>query len=200
MARLVFLPGTSGRGRDFWAPVASELPDHDHVFVDYPGLGGTPSSIDVDSYDDLVDMVIGVLGDVPSVLVAQSMGGYVAVQVALRASALVAQLVLAATSGGVDARRLGVADWRPGSRAAHPDAPAWVYAPAADLSSRLGEIRQPTLLVWATDDAISPRAVGAELQRLLPRARLVTYGCDDHWVAHLHAAEVAREIEALLSE
>lgn len=200
VVRVIFLPGTSGCGREFWEPVASELPAHEHVFVDYPGLGGTPSSTDVDSYDDLVNMVIELLDGEPSVLVAQSMGGYVAVQVAMRAPGLVTHLVLAVTSGGVDAQRLGIADWRPRSRAAHPDAPSWVYAPTVDLSPRLGEIRQPTLLLWATDDAISPLAVGQELRRLLPNSRLVTYDCDDHWVARIHATEVAAEIKVLLTE
>jgi pimeloyl-ACP methyl ester carboxylesterase len=197
MARLVYLPGMSGNA-DFWQPVADALIAHEAEFVNWPGLGDNPPDPDVDSYDDLVALVVDRL-DRPSVLVAQSMGGYVAVRAVEAARDRVTHLVLAVTSGGVDLTPFGAEDWRPGSRAAHPDAPEWAFARTDDLTQVIRTIDVPVLLVWATHDPISPLAVGEHLAGLFPNARLVAYDSDDHWVAREHAAEVAREIATTLS-
>lgn len=197
VAQLVFLPGMSGEAV-FWQPVASQLAAaHDAVLLGWPGLGGNPPDPAVQSYDDLVSMVIDRL-DRPSALVAQSMGGYVAVRVAAAARDRVTHLVLAVTSGGVDLGRFGGTDWRPGSRAAHPDAPEWAFAPTADLTDVIRTIEVPVLLLWATDDPISPLPVGEHLAELFPNVRLVSYPSDDHWVARIHADDVASEIAVLL--
>jgi pimeloyl-ACP methyl ester carboxylesterase len=90
----------SGDG-EFWAPVADRLVQHETVRINWPGLGSNLAEPSVASYDDLVELVLGQLAE-PSVLVAQSMGGYVAVQTALRAPSKVTHLVLVATSGGVN--------------------------------------------------------------------------------------------------
>ena len=198
--RMVFLPGMSGHG-SFWQPVVDRLPGHECRLVDWPGLGGHPPDDDVESYDDLVDRALGDDDDddEPMVLVAQSRGGYVALQAALRSPERVSHLVLAATSGGLDPRAFGATDWRPGSRAAHPDAPEWAFAPTPDLSDRLTGLAVPTLLVWATADAISPLALGEQLDALLPRSQLLVLDSDDHWVAHHEAATVAAAIERFVA-
>ena len=121
--RMVFLPGMSGHG-SFWQPVVDRLPGHECRLVDWPGLGGHPPDDDVESYDDLVDRALGDDDDEPMVLVAQSMGGYVALQAALRSPERVSHLVLAATSGGLDPRAFGATDWRPGSRVPTPMRPS----------------------------------------------------------------------------
>lgn len=197
--RVVFLPGMSGHG-SFWAPVAERLPAPvDTVLVDWPGLGGNPARPDVHGYDDLERVVWEAAGaDGPVVPVGQSMGGYVALRCALARPSRVSHLVLAATSGGLDLASLGAADWRPGSRQAHPDAPGWAFAPTPDLSDRLPAVEVPALLVWATDDAISPLAVGERLAGLLPRSELLVLDDDDHWVAARHPDEVASAIAALV--
>lgn len=192
--RLLFLPGVSGDGRAFWQPVADLLPvDWQRIFVDWPGLGKIAPAADVAGYDDLVARVIDLL-DTPSVLLAQSMGGVMALRAALRQPAAVAALVLTATSGGIDLEPFGVADWRADYRAAWPLAPSWVYQRGEDLAPLLPGLDIPTLLVWATADAISPLPVGRHLARLLPRATLLEIESDDHWVAHLHASTVADAI------
>ena len=81
--RLVFLPGMSGEG-ELWAPVAARFADDDVTLVDYPGLGASPATPAVASYEDLVRMIVDTL-DGPAALIAQSMGGYVAIQAAARA-------------------------------------------------------------------------------------------------------------------
>jgi pimeloyl-ACP methyl ester carboxylesterase/ribosomal protein S18 acetylase RimI-like enzyme len=192
---LVFLPGMSGLG-SFWDPVREQLGDWPTVVVDWPGLGGAPADPAIAGYDDLVDLVLGRL-ERPSVLVGQSMGGFVAALAALRAPELVSHLVLAVTSAGLDMTALGAADWRPDSQWAHPDAPDWVFAAQPDLSDRLPHIAVPTLLLWADADPISPLAVGRRLAELLPHSHLVVYRSDDHWVVHEQAADVARLIDDL---
>jgi pimeloyl-ACP methyl ester carboxylesterase/GNAT superfamily N-acetyltransferase len=185
----------SGLG-SFWDPVRERLGDWATVAVDWPGLGGLPADPGVNGYDDLVDLVVGRLTG-PSVLVGQSMGGYVAALATLRAPELVSHLVLAVTSAGVDMAALGAADWRPGSRQTHPNAPEWVFAPQPDLSDQLPGITAPTLLLWADRDPISPIAVGRRLGQLLPHSHLVVYPSDDHWVVREQAGDVARRIDQL---
>ena len=200
---LLFLPGISGHG-DFWRPVAEQLQSFGRcVLLDWPGFGGNPAAPTVNGYEDLVDLVLAHAA-CPTVLIAQSMGGYVALRAALAAGRAgpgqvdVTHLVLAATSGGVDVSRFGALDWRPETLQAQPGLPAWATEAVPDLAEQLAQVRIPCLLVWASDDPISPLAVGEHLQSLLPDARLVVYEGDDHWVARIEAVAVAREIIRLL--
>ncbi|HJQ56952.1 MAG TPA: alpha/beta fold hydrolase [Vineibacter sp.] len=193
--RALFLPGVSGDGRAFWQPVAERLPaGWDKVFLDWPGLGAVPPAPDVNGFGDLVARVVGQF-HTPAVLVAQSMGGVIAVRAALQRPASVPALVLTATSGGIDLGPFGVTDWRPDYRAQYPQAPDWVYDRGPDLSAGLRTLDVPTLLIWGTADPISPLGVGQHLARLLPRARLLTIECDDHRVARIHADTVTTAIE-----
>src|SRR5712692_501645 len=109
--RVIFLPGASGDG-GFWRPVAERLRYPGEVVrLDWPGLGAVPPRPDVAGFADLVRMTTALM-DRPVDLVAQSMGGVVAVQAALEHPGAVRRLVLAATSGGVDTRCFGAVDWR----------------------------------------------------------------------------------------
>jgi pimeloyl-ACP methyl ester carboxylesterase len=192
--RLLFLPGVSGHG-SFWEPVAARLPAAwERNLIDWPGLGPVPPAPDVRSFDDLVARLLARL-DEPAVLVAQSMGGVVAMRAALRRPDRVPALILTATSGGIDLSPFGVVDWRPDYRATYPQAPAWVYERGPDLSAALATLDIATLLIWATEDPISPPAVGRQLARLLPRATLLEIDSDDHWVARVHADIAAAAIE-----
>jgi poly(3-hydroxyoctanoate) depolymerase len=186
--RMVWLPGMSGMG-EFWAPVASRVAG-EHTLVDFPGLGANPPSATVNSYEDLVDDVAAKFSG-PSVLVAQSMGGVVAMHLALRYPEWVTHLVLAATSGGIDISPYRAEDWRISSRLANPSAPDWAFADQADLSPQLPNVHIPTLLIWATDDAISPVGVGHRLNELLRNSELLVLKSDDHWVARIEAEAVA---------
>jgi pimeloyl-ACP methyl ester carboxylesterase len=191
--RVLLLPGASGAG-SFWEPVARLLPDSwDKVCLDWPGLGDVPPDPRVASFDDLADLVLARM-EVPVDVVAQSMGGVVAVQVALRRPELVRRLVLVATSGGVDLSDFGVHDWRPDYRESYPSAADWITDHRVVLGERLRTIRAPTLLLWGGSDTISPPAVGSYLEALLPRARLVVIPDGDHMFARDRAAEVAPHV------
>ena len=197
---IAFLPGASGRG-EFWEPVAALLPDAERHFFDWPGFGDVPlhPHRQLACFDDLATMVIERLTE-PTVLVGQSMGGVVAAMVVQRRPDLVSHLVLAVTSAGIDVESLGAVDWRPTSRLANPHNPPWMWDERPDTTKTLAELPVPALLVWATDDEISPLAVGRYLDHLIPNSRLVVIADDDHWVARIHADQVAGEIRRFIGQ
>ncbi len=196
--RVLFLPGSGGDGR-FWQPLDRLLPaDWDKVFFDWPGLGAVPAAPDVNGFDDLVRRVLAAL-DGPVDLVAQSMGGVVALRVALERPDLVRRLVLVATSGGVDMKRFGAGDWRAEYARRFPAARTWIIEQRPDLTDRLAEVCAPALLVWGDADPISPPAVGTFLAGALPRARLVVLPGGTHALARDRAADVAPHVRQHLT-
>jgi 2-hydroxy-6-oxonona-2,4-dienedioate hydrolase len=199
--RVLFLPGASGAGA-FWRPVADLLPSEwETVLLDWPGLGDVPRDPKVNSLDDLVDLVLAQIGDQAVDLVAQSMGGVVAMRVALARPDLVRSLVLVATSGGVDLSIFDLEDWRPAYRAEYPNAlPFITELHQEDVSDRLATMHAPALLLWATGDGISPPPVGEHLASKLPNAQLQVLEYTDHMFARDHAAEVAPLIIEHLSD
>ncbi|MCK9635245.1 MAG: alpha/beta hydrolase [Methylobacter tundripaludum] len=197
-SQILFLPGALGR-TELWGPVASLLscPAHKE-HVGWPGFSSIPSNPLVNGIDDLVKMVLAKV-DRPTALVAQSMGGAIAVRAALEKPELITHLVLAATSGGIDVEALGGEDWRPSFLESNPHLPRWFSTYQEDLSAKLPTIRIPTLLLWGNSDAISPVRVGERLVSLLPYARLYVVEAGDHDLAETHAAEVAPLIDELLA-
>ena len=98
MPRILFLPGAGGSA-SFWRPVADRLDaDRPKRFFAWPGLGNEPADPNVHGFDDLVAIVLGELFE-PADIVAQSMGGVVAIRAALKAPDKVRRLVLTGTSG-----------------------------------------------------------------------------------------------------
>jgi pimeloyl-ACP methyl ester carboxylesterase len=196
--RLLFLSGASGNTQ-FWAPAAKQLRHPgSHRFLAWPGFGGVPLEPGVRGIADLVSRVVGQI-EGPTALIAQSMGGVVAVRAALEKPDLVRHLVLTATSGGIDIARLGARDWRPMYRERHPDLPSWFLDEREDLTERIREIRVPVLLLWGDADPISPVAVGRRLAELFSRAELVVFPGGTHDLALERAAEIAPHIDRHLA-
>lgn len=188
--RRIYLPGAGGSA-DFWRPVASLLDDGaDQKLLAWPGLGDEPSAPDVAGFDDLARLVEKEL-DEPADIIAQSMGGLIAVRIALRHPDKVRRLVLTAASVGLHARALGGSDWLPAYRSAYPHAAHWVADPAPDVTDELLLIASPVLVICGDCDPISPVAVGQRLKDLLPDARLCIVRGGDHDLAQTHAPEVA---------
>ena len=202
MAATLFLPGISGDPA-FWDPVRAQLPeDLRGTAVRWPGAGQQPPDPAIRSHEDLPDLVAddaGRLGPGPVDLVAQSMGGAVALALAAGRPALVRRLVLVGTSGGLDVAALGGADWRPAYRAAYPAAQPWVYEPVADRTASLARLHAPVLLIWGEADEISPPAVGMRLRELLPDAVLRVIAGGTHDVALEQPALVAGLIAPFLA-
>ncbi len=198
MRDLVFLPGAGGQAA-FWRPVADRLRDLGRIhLVGYPGFGAEPADPAVRSLAELRRWILARLPDGPIALVAQSMGGVLAAGLAIEEPARVSRLVLCATSGGVDVRRLGAADWRDAYRAERPDLPPWFVDDRTDLTDRLGGIGAPTLLVWSDSDPVSPLAVGRVLAERIPGARLATIPGGSHAFASERPDEVAAILRAHL--
>jgi pimeloyl-ACP methyl ester carboxylesterase len=196
--RLIFLPGASGN-LQFWRPVSAKLrhPGACH-FMAWPGFGGAPPEPGVTGIDDLVARVVREIA-APVALLAQSMGGVIAVRAALERPDLVRHLVLSVTSGGIDVAALGAADWRTAFRTSYPGVPSWFADERRDLTERIREIAIPVLLLWGNADPISPVAVGRRLAELFPSAELVVVDGGTHDLVLERADEVVPYIERHLA-
>lgn len=196
MTKTLFLPGAGGSA-SFWRP-AADLALLDGIFLAWPGLGDEPPAPDVHCLDDLVAMTLGHMAD-PVNIVAQSMGGLVAVKAASTAPEKVSRLVLAVTSAGVPMADLGGSNWRSDYYRAYPNAAPWIAEVDENLSMELASMKMPTLLLWGDNDPISPLAVGQRLLSLLPNARLHVIHGGDHDLARTHAPVVAKVIREHLT-
>jgi len=194
---LFFLPGALGR-TEFWHPAADLLSyPAPKVHVTWPGFSGIRPDPSIRGIDDLVSRIVADI-DQPSALIAQSMGGVVAMLVALQKPELVTHLVLSVTSGGMNLATLNAQDWRPAIQAGHPGLPDWFTSYHEDLTPKLSALRIPTLLLWGDADPISPVKVGQRLASLLPNVELHVFSGGDHSVgctlAHLVAPLIDRHL------
>ena len=193
-SKLIFLPGALGR-TEFWHPCAALLAcPATHMHVTWPGFSGIPRDPGVRSIDDLATRVLDGI-DQPCALIAQSMGGVVAMLAALKKPELVTHLVLSVTSGGLGAITSEGEDWRPSVLAIDASLPDWFISYHDDLAPRLAGLSIPTLLIWGDADPISPVKVGQRLAALLPRAELQVIAGGDHSVACTLAELVAPLID-----
>jgi pimeloyl-ACP methyl ester carboxylesterase len=198
MTPLFFLPG-AGASPLFWRPLGDRLPsDRPKTYFGWPGLANQPPDPTVNSLDDLVALVEARLGREPVDLLAQSMGGVVAVKLALRRPNAIRRMVLSVTSGGVDAavRARAQHDWRSDYRREHPEAMHWITDDSiSDLTSEIPRIACPVLLLFGDADPISPPFVGERLAELLPNARLVVIPGGDHSLVANRVNEVLPLVE-----
>jgi len=195
---LLFLPGASGN-TEFWKPVSDRLCHRGRrAFLSWPGFGGVPSDPNVKGIDDLVTRIVDSITG-PVDLLAQSMGGVIALRAALQKPGMVKHLVLAATSGGLDVAALGGRDWRPEFLAEFPHVPRWFVDEHEDLTDQLVNLTIPALLLWGNADPISPLAVGHRLAGLLPRAELVLIEGGTHTFICDRPHDVVPHIERHLS-
>ena len=194
----VFFPGASGAA-DFWAPVASRMP---HTWstrlLSWPGAGAEPHDPAIIGYDDLVDRAAAAVSD-GSDVVAQSMGGAVAVGLALTRPGKIRRLALVATSGGLKVEQFGAADWRAEYESEFIEAAPWVTQQRVDHTPDLPTIGIPTCLIWGDNDSISPLAVGRALNDLLPRSVLHAITGGTHTMARERPAKIAPLIVAHLT-
>lgn len=197
--RLFFLPG-AGADPGFWRPLGDRLAlASDKVYFGWPGLGHQPPDPGVSKLDDLVALVEAELDERAVDLLAQSMGGLIAMLVALRHPRKVRRLVLSVTSAGVKMARLGAADWRESYYREYPEAAPWLRDIDADLSGELARITQPVLLLWGDSDPISPVSVGEYLRARFPNARLHLVKGGGHDLVEARTEEVAPIIERHLA-
>jgi poly(3-hydroxyoctanoate) depolymerase len=196
--KILFMPGVGGDPA-FWQPVADRLPaTWQKALLGWPGLGNQPPAPNINGWDDLYRIVEQRI-DGKVALVAQSMGGVLAMRAALAHPQSVSHLVLTATSGGIDFTPFHVQDWREEYRRSNPHAPAWIYERPPEHEADLRSLAIPTLLIWATRDPVSPPAVGRYLAGLLPDAKLLELDGDSHVFARERPDDVAHAIAAHLA-
>lgn len=190
--QVIYLPGIRGEAA-FWEPVASRVATvAPSVMLRYPWASGAGPVEEAGSFADLAAAVAARI-DKPTALVAQSLGGVVAVLAAAKQPSLVTHLVLVATSGGVRTDDLDVTDWKTPFLEAYPHVPRWVGDPL-DLSEQLATLAMPALLLWGDADPIAPISIGERLASLLPSAELHVLEGGEHDLAVRYAGTVASAI------
>ncbi|MBT2187306.1 alpha/beta fold hydrolase [Sphingobium nicotianae] len=193
MTKTLFLPGATADA-SYWSDVA-DLLDVEAIHFSWPGLGGEAPEEGIESIDDLVRLVLAEI-DQPVNIVAQSLGGLIAIKAILQKPEHINRLVLAVTSAGVPVGDLGGTDWRPNHIRRFPNAllprsPDWMEDTSVDLSEQIALIQVPTLLLWGNEDPISPVAVGERLHSLFPKSELRIISGGHHDLAQTHAQLVA---------
>lgn len=212
---LVFLHGAAG-GQYVWVDQAAGLKeDHGLVLLDLAGHGASgpgPQGLDVAGHARLVSQLLGELGVETYLPVGHSMGGAIALSLALQAPAQVAGLVLLATGARLpvspmvfDVLERGTAalgellvqvayspDTPPELVARHASGPIqatqevvradFEACQAFDLRDRLEEIRAPALLLGGEKDALVGQGRLRQLASGLPRCALQVIPSAGHMV------------------
>lgn len=197
---VLFLHGTGGNGRAWFNQLRRLGETHHCIAIDLPGYGQTPLG-PLQAHDDypaFLDRLMAVAGWDEAVMVGNSLGGRVALAMALDYPRRVAGLVLINSSGihleGVPtlspfdmepASFLKAIFYRPADRVmalrAAGETPPWLATARLlsenslheDLRSRLKEVAVPTLILWGEHDAVIPLPYAVALQEGIPGARLV---------------------------
>lgn len=194
---LVFFPGAGGRVAHL-RPIAERLAHRRTTYLcEYPGLGGVAPNASLHTMADLQGHLLAAL-PAQFDLVTMSMGGVLALRIALEHPARIRKLVLMATSGGVNVEALGGIDWRSTFRRVQPNAPSWFLEDRTDVTPELGRIAHPTLLIYGDADLIAPASVGQLLHRSLPNARIEIISDATHDLEIDHPDLIASFIEAHL--
>ncbi len=236
--QLVFIHGSGDSGR-CWDEVLRRLGNvgQGAVALDLPGHGRRvgeplPDPETVPEYARAVRRDIEALGRGRAggvVLVGHSLGGAIALQLAMDAPELVDQLVLVGTGARLRvlpamlelARTHPDEAWRQATTLAHapgheqmaevyaaaaaPTAPGALYNDLAacnvfDVMGDLDRVRQPALVVVGAEDRMTPPKYAAYLVEHLPQATGVTLPEVGHYPMHEAPEELARVMREWLSE
>ena len=180
--RVLFLPGASGVGR-FWQPVIDRLTlPGEHMAFDYPGFCGNPPDSSLASLEDLTSWIETYI-DRPVDIWAQSLGGVMAMQLALKHHRLVRHLVLTGTSDGVSMSSFDPEAWRAAYRQEAPGNPGWLDGDRTDLSKRIANLPMLCLPIFGTQDATGPLPWASTSSGSCPMSnvRLVPVDTDSHF-------------------
>lgn len=185
---LLLVPGLGGDSR-FFSGVVGPLAATCHVIVyDLRGGGRSdkpPGPYTVEQMAEDADGLLDVLRIERAVVMGYSMGGRIALSLALDHSARVRRLVLAATSASTPPSRTLSRRWlalEVLSRLPAPGRerqPRWAWelqrraSASYDATARLGEIGLPTLILHGRRDHMAPVALARRMHRAIAGSALV---------------------------
>ncbi|TAM74246.1 alpha/beta fold hydrolase [bacterium] len=226
--KIVFIHGAGHTG-ELWSDVQTHFPGA--IAPSLPGHPDGEAQASVESYAQwLIERHLSDAGDGRAVLVGNSMGGAIAMTVALHATERVAALVLIGsgaklrvhpdifaqlerdfTAAARTLAQLQLAPDAPEARIARIVAAMERTGPAAtiadlracdafDLRERLGDIGAPTLVISGTEDRMTPPKYAQFLRERIPAATLESLEGAGH-VPQLEQPErVARTLAAFLGK
>ncbi|HZU11266.1 MAG TPA: alpha/beta fold hydrolase [Chloroflexota bacterium] len=192
---VLLLHGLSGSTR-WWRPVVPALAERYRLYLlDLPGFGSRRHRVPWRPFNEVSAWIVSwmdAVGIGPAHVVGHSMGGALAVRLAVDTPQRVQRLVL------VDAAVVPISPYLPGyalpfTRAVRRLAPAFLPVLAfdairagprtlrraavdllqQDLRPDLGRVQAPTLIIWGAEDTLVPLPVGRLLRDEIPQARLV---------------------------
>lgn len=169
-ATIVFVHGLSGS----WPNWLEQLPvfaaDHRVIALDLPGFGHSPmpaQEITISGYARILDGLLGALGVDSAALVGNSMGGFVAAELAINFPARVERLVLVSAAGISTHKRRDVERVVPALHRAEKAVAmytAWMAARSQAVARRPG-LRNATFgLVTRHPSRLSPALVAEQLK------------------------------------
>jgi pimeloyl-ACP methyl ester carboxylesterase len=230
---LLYLHGAGGNGHFAHKMLDLLSAKHSPLSLDYPGHGrssGTESLKGIPAYSDFIYAFWKKLGVRPAVLIGHSMGGAIAMDLALRHPEMVDGLVLTCTAAKFNIPDDRVNIWRqvmqgrvgqPFTKdACSPATPmpvvqeGWmeqiktdprvryfdlVACQQVDLTSKLGEIRKPTLVLAGQDDMTTTVAESELLRDRIAGAKLTVVPQAGHWLPLEKPQEACDALGAFLS-
>jgi pimeloyl-ACP methyl ester carboxylesterase len=189
-APLLVIPGLGLEASDLGRVVEALSRRCRVTVIDNRGCGRTASPPGPYSIPQMADDAAGLCARVglgPTAVLGISMGGKVALDLAIRRPDLVARLVLVSTQPrarrgrtplairlGRAGRVMGIGRGRTPQSVAAFDAQARASA-AYDCADRLGDVSAPTLVLHGERDRLAPVAQAREMASRIADARLVTY-------------------------
>jgi pimeloyl-ACP methyl ester carboxylesterase len=228
---LVLVHGAGG-SHQIWLHQVNALRQVNVYALDLPGHGRSEGEEreTIGEYGDLVIAFLDALGIETAVISGHSMGGAIALDLALRYPARMTGLVLVCTGArlrvtplildGIREDFQGAVDLI-GQFAYGPNAPPeavrlgqeqmartppdvlyhdFAACDAFDIRDRLAEIRCPTLVISATADRLTPLKYGVYLQEHIAGARLAVIEDAGHTVMLEHPRQVAQVIQNFLTD
>jgi pimeloyl-ACP methyl ester carboxylesterase len=189
------LHGLSGSSERWDAILEALAPTHRTMVLTLPILETPPDDLSVSGLRAYVEAFLDAERVPPAIVVGNSLGGHVALDLARHAPERVRGLVLSGSSGLFERSFTRGVPHRPSTEFHDPAmmTPAWMEtirdsvsqrsylmrvlqvsrsARRDTLEDRLGEIRCPTLLVWGMEDRITSRSVAIRFLEGLPSATL----------------------------
>jgi pimeloyl-ACP methyl ester carboxylesterase len=177
---------------------------------DVPGFGPTyphKPQYTMAMFADYLEAVLDREAVWPVSLVGHSLGGRLALELALRHPERVSKLVLVDSVGLGKTGRLGglILSFFIGARRAlrrsypYPNFDQVKDDPWLRIPERLPSVRTPTLLLWGSLDPYYPLSQGRLMQRLIPGARLVVMNGCGHSPCRERPGEAARHMLEFLT-